>query len=91
VFDALTDLDRVRKHVFDTIEPRDQVARCGWAGFLQYIGFDLLVGGDRVAFDDEASGWSGGFRRHRAEADVDEVSEDVRHALREDDAIGRSH
>jgi hypothetical protein len=35
VFDALTDLDRVRKHVFDTIEPRDQVARCGWAGFLQ--------------------------------------------------------
>jgi hypothetical protein len=24
-----------------------------------------LVGGDRVAFDDEAGGWSGGCRRHQ--------------------------
>jgi hypothetical protein len=30
-----------------------------------------LVGGDHVAFDDEAGGWSGGSCRHRAEADVD--------------------
>jgi hypothetical protein len=50
-----------------------------------------LVGGDRVAFDDEAGGWSGGRRWHLAKADVDGVGEDVRHALREDEAIGRSH
>jgi hypothetical protein len=37
-----------------------------------------LVGGDRVAFDDEADSWSGGCRRHRAKADVDGVGEDVR-------------
>jgi hypothetical protein len=36
------------------------------------------MGGDRVAFDDEARGWSGGCRRHRAEAYVDGVGEEVR-------------
>jgi hypothetical protein len=30
-----------------------------------------LVGGDRIALDDEAGGWSGGFHRHRTKADVD--------------------
>jgi hypothetical protein len=29
--------------------------------------------------------------RYRAKADVDGVSEDVLHALRDDDAVGRSH
>jgi hypothetical protein len=32
---------------------------------------NLLVGGDHIALDDEAGGWSGGFRQHGAEADVD--------------------
>jgi hypothetical protein len=50
-----------------------------------------LVGGDRVAFDDEAGGWSGGFCRHRAKVNVNRIGEDIRHALREDDAICRSH
>jgi hypothetical protein len=54
-------------------------------GFLQQIGFDLLVGADRSALNDEACGWKYGFRRHRTEADVDRVGEDVRHALGEDD------
>jgi hypothetical protein len=43
---ALTNLDRVREHALDAIKPRDQVARSGWVGFRQQIGFDLLVGGD---------------------------------------------
>jgi hypothetical protein len=34
-------------------------------GFHQQIGFDLLVGSDRVAFDDEVGGWSGGFLKDR--------------------------
>jgi hypothetical protein len=55
--------------------------RSGWVGFRQQSCSDLLVGGDRVALDDEASGSSVGFRRHRVEADVDGVGEDVRHAL----------
>jgi hypothetical protein len=88
---AFADLDRVGEHVFDAIKPRDQVARSGWVGFHQHICPDLLVGGDRIALDDEATGWSGGFRRHRAEADVDGVGKDVRHALRKDDTVGRSH
>jgi hypothetical protein len=29
-----------------------------------------------------------GFRRHRTKANVDGIGEDVRHALREDDAVG---
>jgi hypothetical protein len=29
-------------------------------GFLQQIGSDLLVGGDRSALDDVACGWNGG-------------------------------
>jgi hypothetical protein len=41
-----------------------------WVGFRQQIRSDLLVNGDRVALDDEASGWSSGCRRHRAKADV---------------------
>jgi hypothetical protein len=86
--DALTDFDCVEEHILDTIDPGDQVARSGWVGFYQQIYFDLLVGGDRVAFDDEASGWSGGSCRHRAKANVDGVGEEVRHALREDDAVG---
>jgi hypothetical protein len=60
-------------------------------GFRQQICSDLLVGGDSVTLDDEAGGWNGGFRQHRAEADVDGVGEDVRHALWEDDAVGQSH
>jgi hypothetical protein len=72
-FDALTDFDCVREHTLDTIDPDDQVARSGWVGFLRQICFDLLVGSDRVALDDEAGGWSGGCRRHRAKADVDGV------------------
>jgi hypothetical protein len=51
------------------IDPRDQVARSGWVGFRQQICPDLLIGGDRVALDDEADGWSSGFCRHGAEAD----------------------
>jgi hypothetical protein len=43
------------------IDPSDQVTWSGWVGFRQQICFDLLVGGDHVAFDDEAGGWSGGF------------------------------
>jgi hypothetical protein len=50
-----------------------------------------LIGNDRVALDDEVGGWSGGFRRHGAEADVDGIGEDVRCALWEDDVIGRSY
>jgi hypothetical protein len=45
-------------------------------GFLQQIYFDLLVGGDCIAFDDEADGWSGGSCRHRTKADVDGVGEE---------------
>jgi hypothetical protein len=30
---TLTDLDRVREHDSNAIEPRDQVARSGWVGF----------------------------------------------------------
>jgi hypothetical protein len=60
-------------------------------GFLSTDLFDLLVGGDRVVFDDEAGGWSGGCRLHRTKVDVDGVGEDVRHALQKDDAVGRSH
>jgi hypothetical protein len=51
-FDTLTDFDCVKEHAFDTINPGDQVARSGWVGLLRQISFDLLVGGDRVAFDD---------------------------------------
>jgi hypothetical protein len=58
VFDALTDFDCVREHSLDMIDPGDQVARSGWVGFCRQIFFDLLVGGDHVAFDDEAGGWS---------------------------------
>jgi hypothetical protein len=54
VFDALTDFDCVREHTLDTIDPSDQVARSRWVDFLRQICFDLLVGGDRVAFNDEA-------------------------------------
>jgi hypothetical protein len=50
-------------------------------GLLQQICFDLLVGGDRVALNDEAGGWNSGCHRHRAKADVDGVGEKVRHAL----------
>jgi hypothetical protein len=82
--DMLTDLNRVREHAFDTIKSDDQVARSGWVGFHQQMCPDMLVGGDRIALEDEASDWSGGFRRLRTGADV-------RHALRKDDAVGRSH
>jgi hypothetical protein len=64
VFDVFADLDHVGEHAFDTIDPRDQVSRSGWVGFRQQICPDLLVGGDRVALDDKAGGWSGGFCRH---------------------------
>jgi hypothetical protein len=65
VFDAVTNFDCVREHVLDTIDLGDQVARSGgWVGLLRQISCDLLVGGDRVAFDDEAGGWSGECRRH---------------------------
>jgi hypothetical protein len=47
----------------------------------------LLVAGDRIAFDDEAGGWSGGRHWHRAKADVDRVSEDVCHALWEETSL----
>jgi hypothetical protein len=77
--------NRVREHAFDMIKPRDQITRSGFVGFRQQICSDLLVGSDRFSLDDEASGWSGGFCRHRAEADVDRVGEDVHHALHEDD------
>jgi hypothetical protein len=40
--DAFADLDRVREHTLDAIEPRDQVARSELVGFCQQIGFDLL-------------------------------------------------
>jgi hypothetical protein len=63
-FDAFADLDCVREHALDTIDPSDQVARSGWVGFLHQICSDLLVSGDRVALDDEACGWTGGCRRH---------------------------
>jgi hypothetical protein len=82
---ALTDHDCVGEHVFNAIEPHDLVTRCGWVGFRQQIRVDLLVGGDRVALDDEVSGRSDGFCRYRAEADVDGIGEEVRHALGEDD------
>jgi hypothetical protein len=90
-FDALTDLDHVREHVFDMIESRDQVARSGWVGFRLQICPDLIVGGDRIALVDETSGWSDGFRRHGAKTDVDGVGEDVRCALQEDDTVGQSY
>jgi hypothetical protein len=32
---AFADLDHVREHVFEAIEPRDQVTRSGWVGFRQ--------------------------------------------------------
>jgi hypothetical protein len=91
VFDVFTDFDRVGEHAFDTIDPRDQVARSGWESFHQQICPDLLVEGDRVALDDKAGDWSSGFRRHGTEADVNRIGEDVCHALREDDAGSRSH
>jgi hypothetical protein len=81
----LTDLGSVEECVFDAIESRNQVARSGWVGFRQHIGFNKLVGGDCIALNDEEGGWSGGFCRHRAEADVDGIGEEVRHAFREDD------
>jgi hypothetical protein len=62
---VLTDFHYVREHALDTIDPGDQVARRGWVGLLRQICFNLFVGGDRVAFDDEAGGWSGGCRRHQ--------------------------
>jgi hypothetical protein len=61
---VFADLDHVGEHAFDTIDPRDQVSRSGWVGFRQQICPDPLVGGDRVALDDKAGGWSGGFCRH---------------------------
>jgi hypothetical protein len=64
VFDAFADFDCVEEDALDTIDPSDQVSRSGWVGFRQQICPDLLVGGDRVALDDEAGGWSGGFHRH---------------------------
>jgi hypothetical protein len=60
-------------------------------GFRQQIYPDMLVGGDHIAFDDEAYGWSGGFLQHQAEADVDGIGEDVCHTLQEDDVVGQSH
>jgi hypothetical protein len=56
MLDALTDFECVREHVLDTIDSSDQVARSGWVGLLRQICFDLLVGGDRIAFNDEAGG-----------------------------------
>jgi hypothetical protein len=85
---VFADLDPVGEHALDAIDPRDQVARSGCMGLHQQICPDLLVGGDRIALDDEASGWSGRFRRHGAEADVDGIGEDVRW---EDGTVGRSH
>jgi hypothetical protein len=61
---VFADLDLVGEHAFDTIDPCDQVSRSEWVGFRQQICPDLLVGGDRVALDDKAGGWSGGFCRH---------------------------
>jgi hypothetical protein len=46
-------------------------------GFRQQISFDLLVGGDSIALDHESIGWSDGFHRHGAEADVDGIGEEV--------------
>jgi hypothetical protein len=60
-------------------------------GLRQQICPDQLVGGDRIALYDEAGGWTSGFRWHGAKADVDGIGEDARHALREDDIVGRSH
>jgi hypothetical protein len=88
---ALTDFDCIGDHIPDTIDPSDQVAWSEWVGFLRQICFDLLVGGDRIAFDDEARGWSSGCCRHRAKVDDNGVGEEFRHALREDDDVGRSH
>jgi hypothetical protein len=53
---VLTDFDCIGDHIPNTIDPSDQVARSGWVGFLQQICFDLLIGGDRVAFDDKVDG-----------------------------------
>jgi hypothetical protein len=61
VFDAFAELDCVGEHVINKIGPRDQVGRSGWVGFRQQILPDLLVGGDRVAFNDEAGDWSMDF------------------------------
>jgi hypothetical protein len=73
--------DYVREHALDTIDPSIHVARSGCVGFCQQICLDMLVGGDRVALNDEADGCSSGFHRHQAEVDVDRIGEDVRHAL----------
>jgi hypothetical protein len=61
---VLMDFDCIGDHIPDTIDPSGQVTRSGWVGFLRQICFDLLVGGDCVAFDDKEGGWSGGCRRH---------------------------
>jgi hypothetical protein len=42
--DVFANLDGVRKHTCDTIELCDQITGCGWVGFRQQIGFDLLDG-----------------------------------------------
>jgi hypothetical protein len=47
-FDAFIDLDCVGEHAFNTIKPRDQIARSGWVAFYKQICPDLLAGGDRV-------------------------------------------
>jgi hypothetical protein len=36
-FDAFADLDRDGEHAFDTIEPRDQVARSGWVSASRFV------------------------------------------------------
>jgi hypothetical protein len=46
VFDAFADLDRVKEHALNMIDPHDQVARSGWVGLCQQICPDPLVGGD---------------------------------------------
>jgi hypothetical protein len=53
---VLTDFHCIGDHIPDTIDPSDQDTRSGWVGLLQRIYFDLLVGGDRDAFDDKAGG-----------------------------------
>jgi hypothetical protein len=78
-------LDVVGEHALDPIESCDQIAMSGWVGFRQHIRLDLLAGGGRDALDDEVGGRSYGFRRHRAEADVDGICEEIYHACRYDD------
>jgi hypothetical protein len=87
-FGAFANLDRVKEHALETIDPSDWVTSSGWVGFCKHICPDLLVGGGRIALDDEACGLSGGFRQHGAEADFDKIGEDVCHALRADDIVG---